>query len=264
EGDGITVRVRGPETSGGRVDAAVYARFLQDVLTCIRRVESRVRCEGEAPVRFQIGKMHASAPTLTLTPVAQVAAHGRRVVSAYMRTVRQLEDESAHPQHADVPTLQSFRKLAGYLRSGLAAIELRGHEESVNVTHCMERSVDRLLGMQIRSHGTLSGRLEYINAHEGLKCRIYPRIGPTYVECTFAQEMLPEIAAGLKRYVTVEGTLHYHGFEDFPHRIDATRVIVHPPEDELPGIDALWGLAPNVTAGRPVEEYIRELRDADE
>lgn len=261
--DCLTVTVHGPAASGGRVDAAVYARFLFDFLTCVRRVESRVRREGQEPVRFAIAEMHASAPTLSISPVAALPEHGARVVAAYMQTAEALEERGDHPPYIDAPTLQSFRKLARYVGDGLGGIAITGREVRVTVTRRLERAVNRLLGMVLKTRGSFTGRLEYINAHRGLKCRIYPRTGPSYVECRFGPELLPEMAAGLKRSVTVSGTLYYLGFQAFPYRIDADDVVVRPADDELPTIWDLWGLAPDVTGGVPVEEYVRGLRDAD-
>ncbi len=255
--------MRAPEGSAGHVDASVYVRFLQDFLTCVRRVENRVRAEDEEPVRFEIARMHASEPTLTLTPVAAGPGRGERVVDACIRTARDLEERGSHPPYVDLPTLQAFRKLAGYVGHGLGAIALSGGEMAATVSRQLERNVDRLLGMVVRSHGSLDGRLEYINAHGGLRCRIYPRVGPTYIECRFPPEMVHEVAAGLKQQVTVVGTLHYYGFHPTPFRIDAEQIVVHPGDAELPDIWDLWGIAPDITDGEPVEAYIRGLRASD-
>ncbi len=262
--DRLTVTVHGPETGGGRVDAAVYARFLADFLTSVRRVEGRVRREDQEPVRFEIVAMHASALSLAIAPVAVQPEEGTRVVAAYMQTVEDLEERDSHPPYVDAPTLQSFRKLAGYIGDGLGGVAIAGHGMAVSVTLRLERTVNRLLGMTFRTRGSFTGRLEYINVHRGCKCRIYPRAGPTYVECRFSPDMLSTAASGLKRNVTVAGTLYYLGFQAFPYRIDAEEIIVHPADEQLPGIWKLWGLAPDVTGGVPVEDYVRQLRDADE
>ncbi len=261
--DRLTVTVHGPETGGGRVDAAVYARFLADFLTSVRRVEGRVRREDHEPVRFEIVAMHASALSLAIAPVAVQPEEGTRVVAAYMQTVEDLEERDSHPPYVDAPTLQSFRKLAGYIGDGLGGVAIAGHGMAVSVTLRLERTVNRLLGMTFRTRGSFTGRLEYINVHRGCRCRIYPRTGPAYIECRFGQELLPRMAAGLKRKVTVVGSLHYLGFQAFPYRIDAEDVVVHPIDDELPTIWELWGLAPDVTQGEPVEDYVRALRDPD-
>jgi hypothetical protein len=259
----LTVTVHGPATAGGSVDAAVYARFLADFLVSVRRVEVLVRREGQDPVRFEIAEMHTSAPCLTISPVALLPEHGTRVVSAYMQTVEDLEERGTHPPYINAAALQSFRKLACYVGDGLGGIAVAGRSTRVNVTRRLERAVNRLLGMVLKTRGSFSGRLEYINAHRGCKCRIYPRSGPSYVECRFGPELLPQMAAGLKRSVTVSGTLYYLGFQAFPYRIDAEEVVVHPPERELPTIWELWGLAPDVTEGERVEDYVRGLRGVD-
>ncbi len=260
----LTVEVRGPDASGGRVDAAVYVRFLADFLRCVRRVERRVRREGEKPTTFQIADMRTSSPTVRLHAVTAVADQASRVVSAYIQTVQDLEQQGSHPAYVDVPTLHSFRKLAGYIGDGLSSIVLSGNQLTVTVTKRLERAVGKLLGMVIKTQGSFSGRLDYVNAHNTRKCRIYPSIGPTYVECAFDAELLPEVARGLKQQVTVAGTLYYYGFQPFPHRIDAEEIVVHPPGDQLPTIWDLWGMAPDVIGDARVEDYVRGLREADE
>jgi hypothetical protein len=261
--DRLTVTVHGPTSAGGSVDVGVYARFLADFLTTVRRVETRLRREGEEPVRFEIADMRASAPSLTIRAVAALPEQGTRVVSGYIRALADLEERGSSPPYLDKPTLQSFRKLARYVGDGLGDITIAGRDVRVNVTRRLESAVNRLLGMVLRTRGSFSGRLEYINAHRGLRCRIYPRTGPSYVECRFSPELLSKIAAGLKQKVTVSGTLYYLGFQAFPYRIDAEEVVVHPPERELPTIWELWGLAPDVTEGERVEDYVRGLRGVD-
>lgn len=259
----LTVTVHGPASAGGNVDASVYARFLTDFLVTVRRVESLVRPEGQEPVRFQVAEMHTSAPSFAMSPVTAWPEQGTRVISAYMQTVEDLEERGSHPPYIDAPTLQSFRKLATYIGDGLGGIAIAGRATTVSVTRRLERAVNRLLGMVLKTRGSFTGRLENINAHGGLRCRIYPRTGPSYVECRFPPDLLTQIAAGLKRQVTVSGTLYYLGFRAFPHRIDAEQVVVHPTEDGLPTIWDLWGLAPDVTGGERAEEYVRGLRDVD-
>jgi len=261
--DRITVTVEGAATTGGRVDATVYARFLADFLTCVRRVESRVRREGQDPVRFEITAMHTSALALTISPVTPVPERGARVVHAYMQTVEELQERGSHPPYIDAPTLQSFRRLASYVEDGLGAISIAGCERRVDVTRRMERTVNQLLGMVLRTQGSFTGRLEYINAHRGYRCRIYPRSGPSYVECHFGPDLLADMASGLKRRITATGTLYYLGFQAFPFRVDAEDVTVHDVDDDLPSLWDLWGLVPDVTGGEPVEAYVRGLRDPD-
>ena len=73
---------------------------------------------------------------------------------------------------------------------------------------------------------------------------------------------MDDVRTALKKYVTVHGLMGYRIGNPFPISITVERFEINPPEQELPTLASLRGLAPDLTGGLSSEEYIRQLRDA--
>ena len=60
----------------------------------------------------------------------------------------------------------------------------------------------------------------------------------------------------------MSGTLRYKQNEVFPYQIDVEKIEIHPPEEELPTLASLRGIAPDMTGSLDSVEFVRKLRNA--
>jgi hypothetical protein len=60
--------------------------------------------------------------------------------------------------------------------------------------------------------------------------------------------------------VRVDGTLRYKWLSPYPYAVTATDIEIYPPEDQLPTIMELRGIAPDATEGLKAEEFIEKIR----
>lgn len=66
------------------------------------------------------------------------------------------------------------------------------------------------------------------------------------------------------REVRAKGKLTYRSRENFPAYIQVQELEILPPDEDLPSIMEIKGIAPNLTGGKSSEEFIRGLRDGEE
>ena len=81
------------------------------------------------------------------------------------------------------------------------------------------------------------------------------------VACHFRSDLRDLAISALGAEVAVTGLLKYRSGEPFPYAINIDEIEVYPPENELPTIDDLRGLAPDATGDVPSEKFIADRRD---
>jgi hypothetical protein len=129
----------------------------------------------------------------------------------------------------------------------------------------LKASIDKILGTDITSAGSLTGFLEAVNVHKENKFFIYPPVGPKKVECVFKHdELFEKVREGIEKYVNVVGTLFYKSKGLHPYKIRVEKIEIYPPENKLPSLMSLRGIAPGLTGGKDSVAFVREQREAEE
>ena len=121
-------------------------------------------------------------------------------------------------------------------------------------------SIERILGSAIPSEGQVTGRLERLNVHDRYEFVLFPVAG-TRIVCAFDQAMLEQVRMGIKRTVTVSGTLFFQPDKPLPDRVRVQAMEIHPADEELPRLKDLKGIARRCTGKMTSVEFVRAIRD---
>jgi hypothetical protein len=151
--------------------------------------------------------------------------------------------------------LESYRDLTGPLQKHISDVSISIGNRTINIDSKFKQKVDKIIGPDQKSFGSVSGKLEALNLHRTNQFSIYPSAGATKVTGSFPVEKRETVKAGIDRFVTVHGILRYKMWSPFPHAIDADDIDVHPQESDLPRLSDLKGIAPNLTAKVPNENW---------
>lgn len=110
--------------------------------------------------------------------------------------------------------------------------------------------------------GSVKGRLEAINLHDDKNTfRIYPVAGPSRVTCHFPEDLRDQAVAAVDRNVIVYGELKYKANAPFPDEIEVEKIEILPPDEDLPALMELRGVAKGAIGDRSVLEYLRQVRN---
>ena len=104
--------------------------------------------------------------------------------------------------------------------------------------------------------------MEKLNLHNATRFDVFPLIGPKQVACEFPPSLRQAVISAVDKYVCVFGKLRYKRLENFPYAINAEGLEVLPQED-LPTLFDIKGMAPGLTGGRSTAEFLKEIRDAE-
>jgi len=256
----LTVKLVGSDEDNGVVSFEDFRNFCDNLAKCLRKTDELVS-GGQPKIRYRITSLASASASVTLEPITSKNGHDYRgeVIGLFQDTVVGLQEGRHVDPRIGRDTLEIFRELINPLNRRTKEVWVG----SARLTKQYEANIENILGNSIPSDGSVSGILERVNVHNRNEFVLYPPIPGYRIICEFPDEMLGQIRQAIKNNVTVWGTLYFQPDTPFPHQVHVSRLEIHPPDNELPKLRDLKGLAPNCTGGLKAVEFVRSLRDAE-
>jgi len=264
--DLITIRLLGSEKDGGHVRLSEFIAQLDAFSEALRQTERALSGKNSAQVYYRIVDLsHQSPATIVLEAVAPPSStvSAKAVKTNFISGVRGIRNQRKAPVGANLAMMESYRSLSPK-PNRIERVELvESPKKVIPIDGVFSRQVDEIIGPDLFSFGSVSGKLEALNFHNTLKFFIFPTVGAQRISCDFKSNLRQEVKLGLDHYVTIEGRLRYKQMDKFPYAIDANRIDVHEDDSTLPTLHDLRGIAPNSTEGMSAEDFVRSLRNAN-
>jgi len=262
----IGLKLEGSPEDAGRVRFRDLIDALERLHSCLRKVEGIITGSSKAAVYYRVVDMEAKSAEVVLEAVPWQPHNdpSEKILERVESGVNSIIEGQALPHGFDREILESFRALASPLKKRVRNMEIIRPARRLIITPQFEQNIERILGEDVTSGGSMAGFLDAINVHGVRHFYIYPLLGPTRILCQFPDNLLAEISRGLKCHVNVVGMLHYKKSDPFPHQIDVETVEAYPPVEDLPTLGSLRGMAPRATGSTDSVTFIRHLRDASE
>lgn len=263
----IVLRMEGPEGDKKNVSLSAFLEELDALRKALKETEEIVA--GRPVLEWEVVDLsHSSPATVSIEPFFEASSlepsrdPRGAVVGSFFSYLRALSNEVA-PAELDTGALEAFQGLAAPVRQKkLRATISNGSEPQIEVQERVERTILAVLAPTMKAHGSVKGRLEFLNIHaESNIFRIYSPLILRYVTCHFpATTLLARANDAMGRKVRVEGQLTYHTRDAYPRSIEVQAIEVLPEDSDLPQLLELKGLAPDATGDLLSEDYVRELR----
>lgn len=259
----ISLRMVGRPEDNGDVRIGAFLKKI-DALRDALRATDKVMSDGEVLFDYRVVDLsHSSPSTVQVEPVPlemEAVADAGPLVDTFHKTVEGIQEGSGVPEGFDYFALQKFKRLEPTERD-TPAVEISHNGDWLSLSGEWAKNVDTILGPDQYEVGSATGMLQALNVHGGnKKFSIYP-IGEPELRCRFGPELRDDVVKAVDRYVEVFGRLRYKAGGRYPHAMDAHRIEVYPDEAELPTLDDLFGIAPDITGEKPAEDFVRDLRD---
>lgn len=265
-GERLTIQVLGSPQDDGHVRLTELIRQLELVNSALANTERIVTGREQRSIYFRVvDASHKSPVTIVLEPSRPKAGGStasKRIVSSFLTNLRQIKrgrvDESV-----DLQALESYRNLTTLLEKNVRSLSISNgrSKKPVEIDHRFRRRLDKIIGPDDVSLGSIDGRLEWLNIHNQNQFHIYPTIGPRKVACYFPHELRQKVIGAIDRYVTVFGKLRYKQRDPFAYAVDVIDVTALPEYEDLPTLGSLRGIAPDATGEMSAADFIRTLRD---
>ncbi len=262
----ITIRLVGSEQDGGDVRLSEFISQLEAFSEVLRQTERALSGRSNNSIYYKVVDLtHNSPATIVLEAVERKTAtvSARAVTKNFMAGMRAIRQKKA-PHNADLAMMESYKALSAPTRQNIQRVEIvEANNKVIPIDSLFSKQVDEIIGPDIYSFGSISGRLESINLHNTLKFAIFPAVGPQKLTCEFRPHLRGEVKSALDHYVTISGRLRYKQMDKFPYAIDAKDIDVHEENSDLPTLNDLRGISPDSTEGLSAEEFVRSIRDAN-
>jgi len=279
-GNRITLQIEGAQEEDQRVTLSAFISQLEAVKSALKQTERIVTGEEETSVYYRIVDLHYSSPVTVVLEAVSFATrpqwkpkkrktvsredYSRSTVTHFFHSLREIREKKQRPAKADLQLLQAYRNLAAPLERDVTHVKLIDSDQGVDIDKRFQAAIDEIIGPDELMEGSISGTLEKLNLHNTTRFDIFPTIGPKQVACDFKPELKPDVIAAVDKYVSVTGKLRYKRLEDFPYAINAEKIEIPPPENELPSLLDLRAMAPDLTGGVNALDFVKGIRDAEE
>ncbi len=260
----IEFKLQGSDDDRGKVRIYEFKDFLDSVSTILKKIETSVSDSEKPSTYYRIINLKVGSATIGIeaVPYKKEEDYSASILDRFTEGVNIVQEGDVLPEWVDDELLENFKNLIKPLRKHVKSIEIKRNGQKLAVTKQLEVNIEKVLEKHLYiNKGTITGYLDTLNVHKTDQFHIYPPIGPTKICCNFNEELLPKIKEGIKKYVNVLGTMHYRENEAFPFKIDAEDIEVYPPENELPTLESIKGMAPEVTGDLDPVDFVKKLRE---
>jgi hypothetical protein len=261
----IKSQINGLESDDGYVRLNDFVTHLQRLRSALINIDRIVSGKKRGSAYYRVVELDCSSPAtivIDAQPHTGDIDNREEVEKHFFGGMRQIKETGTAPEELDRDVLEQFNGLAAQVGKTIAAATISNGEYTIDLTEGLKAKIDVLLADVDSSEGSIEGVLEAINIHKGANVfRIYPIIGPKKVSCHFPNKLREDAIRAVDSFVSVEGTLKYMKKAPFPHEIKVSKIEVYPPEEELPSLEDLRGIAPNATGDLSSEEFVRKVRD---
>jgi len=276
----VTLQLEGTAEEQGHVTLSAFLSQLEAVKSALKQTERLITGEEESSVYYRIVDLRHSSPSTVVLEAVSFSTRPQRepkkkrttrqgdysqpTVRHFFHSLRQIREKRQAPAKADLQVLQAYRNLTASLEKDVCSIKLINTEESVDIDRNFQAAIDEIIGPDEFSEGTICGTLERINLHNNARFDIFPPIGAKQVGCDFKPSLKEAVIRAVDKYVCVAGKLRYKRLENFPYAINAESIEILPPEDELPTLFDIRGMAPELTGDRSAAEFLEEIRNGED
>jgi len=264
----ITLRMAGPEENGGDVNASVFLKQIQAFLEMLSETD-RVLSGGKFVDFLVSGLSHNSPAAIEIEVVPKKEEtpgyYPNELIEGVYDNITRIQRSADVVMPLDYDALIAYRDLTKLFDKGINSLWVEKSGESSTIAPLLSTNIEKLLGPDEYEEGSVTGYLHHVNLHAQNVFTVYPTFpGEPKVRCVFAREakdLRVRVAEAVDQYVTVYGRKSFRSNHPHPYEMKVTDIDVHPPVDELPKIQDLWGVAPDATGELSSEDFVRGVRN---
>lgn len=267
-GDKIIIQLEGSTEDHGHLRLNELIKQLEIVASALKHTEQTVTGKDGRQVYYRVVDLSHNSPVTCVLEAVSIKKEGRtdvatRVVTNFLRNLRQINTKGRVPSRVDTFALESYRELGSLLDKNISGVKISNASVDIRIDKSFNERVEKIIGPDEISNGSLTGNLEWINLHNANNFNIYPVIGAKKVKCHFPRELKETVISAIDKYVRVYGEMRYKSRDSFPYAMNIQDLEILPSEDELPTLFDLRGIAPQATGSLSSQDFINSIRDVN-
>jgi hypothetical protein len=258
--------------SGGeeaKVDAHDFSKQLVALLSALRITARDTIGERASQVKYKVEKLTTNSPAnvglLGETVEASDEIEIAEIHARFNEAIRFVEGLAASPRGLSGEWVKRMAAFCKPIGSSITEVDLKVGMTTHQLGIAFRQKLSKLKVKDfVERDSHLKGEMLAIN----IKAKkpsfvVFPRVGPEHVRCRFPESLIEQASKLVGRSVTVYGDLKYHWRATFPFEMKVADIKEMQSDSALPPASDLWGMAPNATRGKGIEEFVADLRDGD-
>lgn len=265
----IVIRLEGKESESGHVQLSEFVERLESLRKLLRQIDLHVSGTKSPTIDYQITNLsHSSPATVEISPRAlpKQIDNSTAVLDSFFRGLDYVRETNHVPDDLPYAILDAYKEFIEHPFKNLSSFSVGLDDGNpIVVSDELSYALEKALSGEFKNDGSMSGLLEAINIHgPSKKFTIYPLAGPAKLECHFPDSKLEDAINAINHHVCVIGTFKYRSKSTHPHEVQVREMEVYPPDNKLPSLSSLRGIAPNATGGKDSVAFVREMRNGTE
>ncbi len=248
---------------GELLSASAFTQALQAFLGLLEDLDATLSHDRHGTVDWEIVMLSKSSPArigFIGKPRPKKQDISRDIGIECVRGVRLLGEKAERgPTYSDA-ALSKTQRLAHLREKAFSTIDIQTPNDEARVTLEVYQNIDVLTKGTEEEEASIVGNLDSITIHRGNEFRVWDERTKKAVRCMFRQDLLEKAKNSLGKRVMVIGMSRINRLGQVI-RVDAADIETYPSDAELPTIKQMSGSIENITAGMPLREYIKHLRD---
>jgi hypothetical protein len=262
----IKIIIEGMPEDNGLLRANAFIGQLDAITRNISKVDKLVSGKGTSSFYLRIIELSYGSPaTVVMEPITENPDFDLRekTINKFCSTYQSIEAGALKKKEIEYSLIESLIETTNIIGKSINSTRIITDGYDLNITKEFKAKLDLILAPEERAKGFIRGMLEYINIHQGKNVfRIYPDVGPIKVTCHFPPGLTKSAIMAVGKYVEVKGELRYRAVAKYAHEIIVEEIEIFPPDEELPDLYDLRGIAPDLTEKLSSEEFVRKIRNA--
>lgn len=263
----VSLRLRGLDQDEGDVrfdDFITQLNYLKKAL-----VETQKLYSDKDIAYFKVVDLRHNSPAQIVLEAVPVKMEYERetsiIVEKFFQSITEI-DMGEYPENFTYETFEAYKDLTRLKESKrFTEIALSENGGSLKVLEGLSYHIEQIMGLDEFEIGSYTGMLEYINLHGNQNVfNLYPtNLKLPKLKCIFPQRLRGVAISAVGQRVKVFGQKKFKPKlkNSVPYEMRVDEIEVYPPDDELPKLSDLRGIAPNATGELSSEEFIRGLRN---
>lgn len=251
----------------GQVRVEDFVAQIDAFFEALRQTDRIVSKKDKPTVLYRIVDLSHRSPskvTLAAFPIDIAEDYSDETVKRFLAALEDIGKKDEAPADFDYEALEAYKEIAKKIDKGLTQLTVSSNGYRCDITQDYPSRIQLIQGSDEVARGSMSGRIEAISFHTPpYRFTLYPIVGPQRVRCNFPTKKKSDAISAIDKYVIVYGTIKYRHKSIYPYEIDVEHIEIPPPEETLPRLSELKGIAPDLTQGLTPEEYVRRNRDLD-
>lgn len=262
----LVLEIEGIDAEHGAFRLNAFLQQLTNLRALLIYFDRIVSRKFKPTTYYRVTRLSSSSPAqieLTGMPLKDVPNIANQINERFLSETALIRNKADISDDIDTLTLGAYKKFSIAAGRDFSRVRISFNNTRVDIDEQFNKNLTLILTPQPPCIGSVKGKIEALNLHQTRIFRIYPITGPRSITCYFGTEVLQKVIRAMEENSTVRvhGMLVYKGNRPFPAEIKVRDIDIYPPDEKLPHLLDLCGVAPNATMGKSVKDFIGDLHD---